>query len=93
VRGGRQPGELDEQHEVERGDLFDDRPGGHRAIEVQPRIVLPERGPDAFELPPEGPARIALEEIDDDRDRRRGVDDGRLRLRAPKLGSVVVGMP
>jgi hypothetical protein len=88
MRGGRQLHRLDEQHEVEGDDLVDDRPGGHGAIELQGRVVLPECGAGGFELLPEVPALIALEEIDDDRYRRRGVDDGCLRLRAAKLGQL-----
>ena len=63
-------------------------PRGHRAIELELGIVLPERGADGFELAPERPLVIALEEVDDDRDRRRATDAGLLSLRSSHRGQL-----
>ena len=39
--------QLDEEHEVERGDLVDDRRGRHRAIEMEIGVVSPIAAPAA----------------------------------------------
>ena len=44
-------------------------PRGHRAIEMEAGVVLPDRGPGGLELPAEAAVPIPLEQIDDDRDR------------------------
>ena len=52
----------------------DGRPRGHRPIEMERGVVLPDHGPGGFELPAEAPVSIRLEQVDDDRDpgRARG---------------------
>ena len=75
---------LDEQHEVQRADLLDGRRRGHRAIEEERGVVLADRGPRGFQLPPEVAALVPLEEIDDDRKLGARVDGDTLPLRRTK---------
>ena len=74
--------QLDEQHEVEGGDLLDDGPGGHRAVEVEPGVVGANLGAGGLELTAEVAGLVRLEEIDEDRQRRGGADAGGRAFRA-----------